>query len=87
MCCGARGLCAWQAGGALRVPHGLTAALPSAGRHDCTRDQAADLRAGLGMEHCDTLNVSLQMGSNKGASVPGHDGTGCLSQVYTLGTA
>ncbi|KAI2588892.1 CNN1 isoform 5, partial [Pan troglodytes] len=37
---------------------------------------------GLGMEHCDTLNVSLQMGSNKGASQRGMTVYGLPRQVY-----
>lgn len=36
----------------------------------------------LGMEHCDTLNVSLQMGSNKGASQRGMTVYGLPRQVY-----
>lgn len=36
----------------------------------------------LGMEHCDTLNISLQMGSNKGASQRGMTVYGLPRQVY-----
>ncbi|XP_048343152.1 calponin-1 isoform X2 [Sphaerodactylus townsendi] len=36
----------------------------------------------LGMEHCDTLNISLQMGSNKGASQQGMTVYGLPRQVY-----
>lgn len=36
----------------------------------------------LGMEHCDTQNISLQMGSNKGASQQGMTVYGLPRQVY-----
>ncbi|XP_057245409.1 calponin-1-like, partial [Malurus melanocephalus] len=36
----------------------------------------------LGMEHCDTMTIGLQMGSNKGASQQGMTVYGLPRQVY-----